>query len=175
MNGFETIRIGVGDAQTFDMQVTIEHNLFYRSIWRNDLSSGGEPEIISIKSKNNKILYNTFLESQGGICMRAGDGATVEGNFIFGAGSLSGTNITLGTTLVSQNGIRVIGQNHVIRNNYIENITGTDIHAALCVMSGESDYYPGNPATGATNSGSYAPAHNAKIYNNTFEIGRAHV
>lgn len=168
VNGFETIRIGVGDAQTFDMQVTIEHNLFYRSIWRTDLSSGGEPEIISNKTKNNKILYNTFLESQGGICLRSGDGATVEGNFIFGAGTLSGTNITLGTTLASQNGIRVIGQNHVIRNNYIENITGTDIHAALCVMSGESDYYPGNPATGATNSGSYAPAHNAQIYNNTF-------
>ncbi|NBS14982.1 MAG: hypothetical protein EBT57_09320, partial [Verrucomicrobia bacterium] len=168
VNGYESIRIGVGDVQTFDMQVTIEHNLFYRSIWRNDLSSGGEPEIISNKSKGNKILYNTILESQGGICLRAGDNGTVEGNFIFGAGSLSGTSITLGTTLASQNGIRVIGQNHVVRNNYIENITGTDIHAALCLMSGESDYYPGNPATGATNSGSYAPAHNAQIYNNTF-------
>lgn len=168
VNGFEAIRIGVGDAQTYDMQVTIEHNLFYRSIWRNDLTSGGEPEIISNKSKGNKILYNTILESQGGICLRSGDYGTVEGNFIFGAGSLSGTNIVLGTALASQNGIRVIGQNHVIRNNYIENITGTDIHAALCLMSGESDYYPGNPTTGATNNGSYAPAHNAQIYNNSF-------
>ncbi|MFM6171287.1 MAG: chondroitinase-B domain-containing protein, partial [Sphaerospermopsis kisseleviana] len=169
VNGFEAIRIGVGDAQTFDMQVTIEHNLFYRSIWRSDLSAGGEPEIISNKSKGNKILNNTILESQGGICLRSGDGATVEGNFIFGAGTITnGTNIVLGTTLASQNGIRVIGKDHVIRNNYIENITGTDIHAALCLMSGESDYNPGNPATGATNNGSYAPAHNAKVYNNTF-------
>ncbi|NCV33819.1 MAG: hypothetical protein EBW05_13065, partial [Betaproteobacteria bacterium] len=53
-------RIGVGDAQTFDMQTTIERNLFYRSIWRTNLTSGGEPEIISNKSKNNKILNNTF-------------------------------------------------------------------------------------------------------------------
>ncbi|NCW26523.1 MAG: hypothetical protein EBV84_14370, partial [Betaproteobacteria bacterium] len=168
-NGFETIRIGVGDAQTFDMQTTIERNLFYRSIWRTNLTSGGEPEIISNKSKNNKILNNTFLESQGGICLRSGDGATVDGNYIFGGGYLTNsTNIALRTVLASQNGIRVIGQNHVIRNNYIENITGTDIHAALCLMSGESDYYQGDPATGAPNTGSYAPAHNAQVYNNTF-------
>ena len=169
VNGFESIRIGVGDVQTFDMQVTIEHNLFYRSIWRNDLSSGGEPEIISNKSKGNKILNNTILESQGGICLRSGDNGTVDGNFIFGGGYFSDSNtIALRTSLASQNGIRVIGQNHEVRNNYVENVSGVDIHAALCLMSGESDYYPGNPATGATNNGSYAPAHNAKIYNNTF-------
>ena len=64
-NGFESLRIGVGDVQTYDMQVTVERNVFYRSIWRTDGATAGEPEIISIKSKGNKILNNTILESQG--------------------------------------------------------------------------------------------------------------
>lgn len=168
-NGFESLRIGVGDVQTFDMQVTVERNVFYRSIWRTDGATAGEPEIISIKSKGNKILNNTILESQGGICFRSGNGSTVEGNFIFGGGYYTnGTNIVLGTASANQGGIRVIGSDQIVRNNYIANVVGDGIRAALCVMSGESDYNPGNPASGDGNTGSYQPANNAKIYNNTF-------
>jgi hyaluronate lyase len=167
-NGFESLRIGVGDAQTFDMQVTVERNVFYRSIWRTDGAAAGEPEIISIKSKGNKILNNTILESQGGICLRTGQYCTVEGNFIFGAGYYSGNSIATGTARTLQGGIRVIGKNQIVRNNYIFNVLGTDARAALCVMSGESNYDEGDPATGRPNSGSYLPADNAQIYNNTF-------
>ena len=167
-NGFESIRIGTGDTQTFDMQVTAECNVFYHAIWRADGATAGEPEIISNKSKNNKILNNTILESQGGICLRSGDSGTVEGNFIFGAGSYSGSSIVLGTSSANQGGIRVIGQNHIVRNNYIQNVSGTGIRAALSLMSGESGYIDGDPATNLGNFGSYEPAHNAQIYNNTF-------
>ncbi|NBQ56158.1 MAG: hypothetical protein EBU36_05890, partial [Verrucomicrobia bacterium] len=168
-NGFESLRIGVGDVQTFDMQVTVERNVFYRSIWRTDGATAGEPEIISIKSKGNKILNNTILESQGGICFRSGTGSTVEGNFIFGGGYYTnGTNIVLGTASANQGGIRVIGPDQIVRNNYIANVVGDGIRASLCVMSGESDYNPGDPANGIGNTGSYQPANNAKIYNNTF-------
>ncbi len=168
-NGFESLRIGVGDVQTFDMQVTVERNVFYRSIWRADGATAGEPEIISIKSKGNKILNNTILESQGGICFRSGAGSMVEGNFIFGGGYYTnGTNIVLGTASENQGGIRVIGADQIVRNNYIANVVGDGIRAALCVMSGESDYNPGSPANNIGNTGSYQPAHNAKIYNNTF-------
>jgi parallel beta-helix repeat protein len=83
-NGFESIRIGVGDVQTFDMRVNVEKNVFYRSIWRTDGTFAGEPEIISNKSKGNTIRNNTILETQGGICLRTGQNCTVEGNFIFG-------------------------------------------------------------------------------------------
>ena len=168
-NGFESLRIGVGDVQTYDMQVTVERNVFYRSIWRTDGATAGEPEIISIKSKGNKILNNTILESQGGICFRSGTGSTVEGNFIFGGGYYdTGTSIALRTASANQGGIRVIGADQIVRNNYIANVVGDGIRAALCVMSGESDYNPGNPANGIGNTGSYQPADNAKIYNNTF-------
>jgi hyaluronate lyase len=168
-NGFESLRIGVGDAQTYDMQVTVERNVFYRSIWRTDGQTAGEPEIISIKSKGNKILNNTILESQGGICFRSGTGSTVEGNFIFGGGYYNTTtSIALRTASANQGGIRVIGSDQIVRNNYIENIVGSGIRASLCVMSGESDYNPGDPANGIGNTGSYQPANNAKIFNNTF-------
>jgi hyaluronate lyase len=168
-NGFESLRIGVGNVQTYDMQVTVERNVFYRSIWRADGQTAGEPEIISIKSKGNKILNNTILESQGGICFRSGTGSTVEGNFIFGGGYYdTGTSIALRTASANQGGIRVIGADQIVRNNYIANVVGDGIRAALCVMSGESDYNPGDPANGIGNTGSYQPADNAKIYNNTF-------
>jgi hyaluronate lyase len=168
-NGFESLRIGVGDVQTYDMQVTVERNVFYRSIWRTDGATAGEPEIISIKSKGNKILNNTILESQGGICFRSGTGSTVEGNFIFGGGYYdTATSIALRTASANQGGIRVIGADQIVRNNYIANIVGDGIRAALCVMSGESDYNPGDPANGIGNTGSYQPADKAKIYNNTF-------
>jgi len=168
-NGFESLRIGVGDVQTYDMQVTVERNVFYRSIWRTDGATAGEPEIISIKSKGNKILNNTILESQGGICFRSGTGSTVEGNFIFGGGYYdTATSIALRTASANQGGIRVIGADQIVRNNYIANVVGDGIRAALCVMSGESDYNPGDPANGIGNTGSYQPADNAKIYNNTF-------
>lgn len=168
-NGFESLRIGVGDVQTYDMQVTVERNVFYRSIWRTDGATAGEPEIISIKSKGNKILNNTILESQGGICFRSGTGSTVEGNFIFGGGYYdTATSIALRTASANQGGIRVIGADQIVRNNYIANVVGDGIRAALCVMSGESDYNPGDPANGIGNTGSYQPANNAKIYNNTF-------
>ena len=167
-NGFESIRIGIGDVQTFDMRVTVEKNVFYHAIWRTDGTFAGEPEIISNKSKGNTIRNNTILETQGGICLRTGQNCTVEGNFIFGAGNYSGNSIVTGTASTRQGGIRVIGKNHVIRNNYIANIIGTDARAALCVMSGESNYYEGDPVNALPNVGSYLPADNAQIYNNTF-------
>jgi len=170
VNGFESIRIGIGDVQTFNMQVLVEKNVFYHSIWRSDgfASDAGESEIISNKSKGNTIRNNTVLESHGGICLRTGQYCTVEGNFIFGSGYYSGNSIQFRAANAEQRGIRVIGKNHIIRNNYVENVIGTDAAAALCVMSGESNYYEGNPVNNTGNSGAYMPADNAQIYNNTF-------
>jgi len=168
VNGCESIRLGAGDIQTFDVRAVVEKNVFYHSIWRTDGTSGGEPEIISNKTKGNIIRNNTILESQGGICLRTGQYCTVEGNFIFGAGSYSGNSIVMGNPNVLQRGIRVIGKNHIIRNNYVANVTGTLAAAALCVMSGESNYYEGDPANSFAQTGDYLPADNAQIYNNTF-------
>ncbi|MDP1581676.1 MAG: chondroitinase-B domain-containing protein [Candidatus Didemnitutus sp.] len=164
-NGYESIRIGDSSSQAHNMNVTIERNVFYRAIWRSDGEKPNDMEIISNKTKGNKILNNTFLESYGQLTLRHGDACIVEGNFIFGGGYYSGSSILLRATNSYQTGIRVIGQEHIIRNNYLVNLNGTNLRAALCVMGGDATFTDGDGANG--NNG-YEAAHNAQIYNNTF-------
>ncbi|MGJ8652541.1 MAG: chondroitinase-B domain-containing protein [Opitutaceae bacterium] len=165
-NGYETIRIGDSSSQAHDMQVVIEENVFYRAIWRADTNKPNDMEIISNKTKGNIIRNNTFLESYGQITLRHGDACTVEGNFIFGGGYYdTATSIALNATNGNQSGIRIIGQDHVVRNNYLVNLDGTNFRAALCLMGGEDPWDDGD---GSGGDNGYEPAHNAQIYNNTF-------
>lgn len=164
-NGFETIRIGDSSSQAHDMSVVIERNVFYRAIWRNDGQKPNDMEIISNKSKGNQILNNTFLESYGQITLRHGDACVVDGNFVFGAGSYSGSSIVLGTANSNQGGVRIIGQDHHVRNNYFVNLIGTNLRAALCLMAGATTWTDGN---GSGGDNGYESAANASIYNNTF-------
>lgn len=169
-NGWETIRIGDSGSQIYDMRVVVERNVFYRSIWRDDGQKPNEPEIISNKSKGNFIRANTFLESTGQITLRHGDGCTVEGNFIFGAGyySADGTSILLRSTPNPyQGGIRIIGQDHIVRNNYLINLRSTGGRAALCLMGGATSWNDGDGTSGSGDTG-YEPADHAQIYHNTF-------
>lgn len=164
-NGFETIRIGDSSSQAHDMNVTIERNVFYRAIWRNDGQKPNDMEIISNKSKGNKFLHNTFLESYGQLTLRHGDAALVEGNYIIGGGYYSGSSILMNSANANQTGIRIVGTDHVIRNNFLINLIGTNLRAALCLMGGESSHTDGNGSGGYNG---YEAAHNAQIYNNTF-------
>ncbi|HEX2860401.1 MAG TPA: polysaccharide lyase 6 family protein, partial [Lacunisphaera sp.] len=165
-NGYETIRIGDSGSQAHDMGVTIERNVFYRSIWRNDGTRPNEPEIISNKSKGNLIRQNTFLESYGQITLRHGDNCVVEGNFVFGGGYYNGSAIALSpATNLFQSGVRVVGQHHIVRNNYFVNLRGTGERAAVAVYSG----YPGfNDGDGSGGDSTYEAAHHLQLYHNTF-------
>jgi Chondroitinase B len=101
-NGYEMIRIGDSATSNTNAGVVVENNLFK--------STDGEIEIISIKSNDNIYRYNTITESAGTLTLRHGDRATVEGNFI------------LGNEKDGSGGVRVIGQDHKIFNNYIANV-----------------------------------------------------
>jgi hypothetical protein len=94
-NGFETIRIGYSHQQNNLGRVTFERNLFLRC--------NGENEIISNKSTGNRILHNTFRDNSGEMTCRHGDKAWIEGNFFLHQGR----------------GIRLIGSDHTVINNYI--------------------------------------------------------
>ena len=64
-----------------------------------------DPEVISVKTNDNIIRFNTIRSSKnGGLVVRAGDDNLVEGNFIFDA----------------KEGIRINGTNTKVINNYIE-------------------------------------------------------
>jgi len=169
-NGYESIRIGDSGSQIYDMRVVVERNVFFRSIWRDDGQKPNDPEIISNKSRGNIIRHNTFLESTGQITLRHGDACVVEGNFIFGAGYYSddGSRILLrATPNPYQGGIRIIGQDHVVRNNYLINLRSTGGRAALCLVGGATVWNDGDGTSGSGDTG-YEPADNAQIYHNTF-------
>ncbi len=103
-NGFETIRIGTSDVSMLSSQSVVHENLFERC--------DGEAEIVSNKSFDNTYTNNTFLESKGTLTLRHGNNALVEGNFFLG------NNVSL------TGGVRIIGEDHTVRNNYFENLDG---------------------------------------------------
>ena len=80
----------------------VEHNLFDHC--------DGEIEIISSKSCDNVYRIHTFLDCAGMLTLRHGNRCTVEANFII-AHNKAGSG-----------GVRVIGEDHVVINNYIEGV-----------------------------------------------------
>ncbi|MCF2948733.1 alginate lyase [Paraglaciecola aquimarina] len=115
-NGGETLRIGTSHYSLTDSFTTIENNYFDRC--------NGEVEIISNKSGKNKILNNVFFESRGTLTLRHGNGNLVEGNVFFGNG------------VDHTGGIRVINKDQIIRNNYMEGLTGYRFGSGFTVMNG---------------------------------------
>ncbi|MDA7537511.1 polysaccharide lyase 6 family protein, partial [Akkermansiaceae bacterium] len=115
-NGFETIRIGTSSRSMQESKTIVEDNYFYRC--------DGEIEIISNKSVGNIYRRNTFESCSGQLTLRHGNECIVEGNYFLGNG-ISGTS-----------GVRVIGEDHVVVNNYFENLRGTSARAALSFYNG---------------------------------------
>jgi len=102
-NGGETMRVGYSWQSMSNSATTVENNLFERC--------DGEIEIISSKSCNNIYRGNTFLDCAGMLTLRHGNGCLVENNFFIGHHKRG------------SGGIRVIGEDHTIVNNYIEGVS----------------------------------------------------
>ncbi len=118
-NGQESIRIGTSDFSMSKAACTVSGNHFYRC-------HGERAEVISNKSCFNVYTGNLFEESDGSLTLRHGNDCVVRGNFF-----LSGGKSDVG-------GVRIIGERHVVEENYFMNLTGTNYKAALCVVKGES-------------------------------------
>jgi len=101
-NGGETIRVGYSWQSMTNSGTIVEQNLFDRC--------DGELEIVSNKSCDNVYRGNTFLDCAGMFTLRHGNRCRVEGNFFFGHHKRG------------SGGIRVIGEDHVIVNNYIDGV-----------------------------------------------------
>lgn len=121
-NGAEIIRIGTSDWERHSSNCIVEYNLFDEC--------DGEVEIISNKSVGNIYRYNTFRNCAGTLTLRHGSDCTVHSNFFFG------------NPEKECGGIRLIGPGHKVYNNYLENLTGTDYRAAICLANG----VPNSPA-----------------------------
>jgi hypothetical protein len=101
-NGWEIIRNGLSGWTFSQAHSLIEQNLFR--------ATASDPEVISVKSSNNVIRYNTMRASAGQFVLRHGNGTEVYGNFILGDG------------VMGSGGLRVHGGNHKIYNNYIAGV-----------------------------------------------------
>jgi poly(beta-D-mannuronate) lyase len=115
-NGGETIRIGVSRYSLTASKTQIVNNYFERC--------NGEVEIVSIKSGQNNISFNTFVECEGGLVMRHGSKNVVEGNLF------------LGNNKPFTGGVRVINPGHLVFNNVFKDLQGTAFRSALSVLNG---------------------------------------
>lgn len=137
-NGFEGIRLGDSDTSGVDAHILVENNLFERV--------DGEIEIISSKSNFNVFRYNTFRESKGTLTLRHGNGNIVEGNFFLGEGT------------EDSGGIRVVGQDHTIINNYIADVDD-EADGAISFAAG----VPNTPLNGYLQVKNTIVAHNTIV------------
>ena len=115
-NGGETIRVGTSDWSMYDSYTTVEYNYFEQC--------DGEIETISNKSCENTYRYNTFYKCAGTLTLRHGNRCYVYGNYFDGEyKSNSG-------------GVRIIGENHKVYNNYFTKLSGSGYSSALTMVNG---------------------------------------
>lgn len=137
-NGGETIRIGTSDTSELDCLSIVEENYFDRC--------NGEGEIVSNKSCGNLYRHNLFERCEGALTLRHGHRCVVDGN------------VFLGHTVRRTGGVRIIGSQHRVINNYFEGLRGDAERAGVCFMNG----LPNSPLNG------YAPVRDALVAHNTF-------
>lgn len=119
LNGQEIIRIGDSSHSLQNAGVVVSNNFFEHC--------NGEIEVISNKSCENIYTNNVFYECVGMLTLRHGNRCTVEGNYFFG-NNISNTG-----------GVRIIGEDHKVYNNYFENLRGSGYRAALCMVRGKEN------------------------------------
>jgi len=117
LNGQEIIRVGDSSTSMTTANVTVSGNYFEKC--------NGEIEVISNKSCGNLYTNNLFFECHGMLTLRHGNDCTVEGNYFFGNG------------ISESGGVRIIGENHKVYNNYFEKLRGTGYRAAICIVRGK--------------------------------------
>ncbi|MCX6138270.1 MAG: T9SS type A sorting domain-containing protein [Ignavibacteriales bacterium] len=133
-NGMESIRVGWSKLSLTSGYTVVEENLFE--------DCDGDPEIISVKSCDDTIRFNTFRRSLGTLSLRHGNRSTACGNFFFGEGKTTQYTdpATGSTSTIGTGGIRFYGDDHRIYNNYFENLTGDRWDAAITITNGDQDY-----------------------------------
>jgi poly(beta-D-mannuronate) lyase len=115
----EAIRIGDPRTCGQTSRTFVESNIFDRC--------GSSVEVISNRSCENVFRDNTFLRCLGGLSLRYGNRCLVVHNFFLGAGA------------ENAGGVRILGEQHIVANNYFDQLQGTDAQAALSLMDGTDD------------------------------------
>ena len=145
LNDQDAIRIGTSTTSLSDSFTEIYDNFFYD--WE------GEVEIISNKSGKNKYYNNTFRDYSGTLTLRHGNECEVFNNYFFANNRLL------------SGGVRVIGENHKIYNNYISGVNALKPNGSRTSTTGAINISNGRPNS-ALNG--YYQVKNLTVVNNTF-------
>lgn len=121
-NGGETIRVGTSHHAFFSSNTVIEDNMFHHC--------DGEVEVVSIKSSDNIVRNNIFLESAGVLALRHGNRNLVEGNAFIGNGK------------PNTGGVRVVNEGHIVKDNLFYALRGDRFFAALALMNAVPNSLP---------------------------------
>ena len=121
-NGAETMRIGTSQQAYESSRTRVEHNLFDRC--------NGEVEVISVKSSDNTVSDNIFLECEGVVALRHGKRNRVTANRFIGNGKRN------------TGGIRVVDSDHEISGNTLEGLAGGRFFSALALMNSVPNSLP---------------------------------
>ena len=138
-NEQETLRIGDSANSLSDGGCIVKGNHFYKCY-------GESAEVVSNKSCANTYIGNFFEECKGTLSLRHGNNCLVEGNYFYG------------NNVEESGGVRIIGENHIVRGNHFEKLTGVGYKAALSLVRGQEN---------AALSG-YAQVKNALVEENIF-------
>ena len=146
----EAIVFGDSGSQDITTSHVIEYNLFE--------DCDGENEIMTVKTSGNTFSHNTFLNSMGSLSFRLGHDNTAEYNYFYGTDADAAVQYFYGTTIekvanYQTGGVRIYGENHIVRGNYMENLSGDTWRLPILVDSGDvSDSSNGNSHEAPTNA-----------------------
>ncbi|MFD6133792.1 polysaccharide lyase 6 family protein [Isoptericola sp. NPDC060257] len=140
VNGGEAIRLGVSALSDSSSFAVVEHNVFE--------NTDSDPEIVSIKSDDNTVRFNTVRRSAGAFVARRGDRNVIQGNVFLGEGK-PGTG-----------GVRLYGDDQLVFDNYFEGLRGSGYTAALQIDGGDVD--------GSGSTSAHWRVHRATVVHNTF-------
>lgn len=116
-NSWEAIRVGDSKTSLNPSGTILAYNLFD--------NMDGETELVTVKACETLFKGNTIKNSTAMFSLRHGNGSIVE------------DNVFLGNDKPLTGGIRFYGEDHVIKNNYIENVTGdNDVQGGIVVNTG---------------------------------------
>ncbi|MDR1585776.1 MAG: hypothetical protein LBS07_06380 [Prevotellaceae bacterium] len=119
LNGQETIRIGDSKTSMTSANCIIESNFFEEC--------DGEIEIISNKSCGNIYRNNVFYNNNAMLTLRHGNACEVSGNYFFGKEQ------------PGSGGVRIIGENHNVFNNYFQDLKGSGYRTGVCMVNGKTN------------------------------------
>lgn len=123
LNGQEIIRVGDSKTSLMYADCLIEDNLFERC--------NGEVEVISNKSCGNIYRKNVFYRCAGTLCLRHGHDCLVENNYFLANRAASSTG--------KAGGVRVMGEQHRVRNNVFYRVPGEGYRAAISLTKGNEN------------------------------------